>query len=405
MDESIDSACVSVRASYLRELALPLMRARRAFSALQLQTTARGLRLYLAPHIDYSPQLSLSAAIGAFDGLHMGHQELLEHVFVSAVQTGYTSCAILFDPDPSFVLSALALSPANMPALPSSLLSIEDRVGLLAAQGVDVICVVPFTRACSRRSFRSFFEDLILPDLCIREIHVGKNFCIGYQAKGNARALQAYFAHSPISFHAHALVEHDQMRVSATRLRTLIQEGALEYSAHLLTRAYFVRGRVLRGRNKGKSFGFPTANVGVDPIYTMPKRGVYLGIVEYEGSAYPAAINVGLPKSFEAKALMHASQNTSFYERLQHFVEETQSEASKSTVPAQAQVISLLQTHVLEAHLLGFSQTIYGEAVSVMFLERLRDEEYFSSPEALAQSVTATIEYVQSHIGAKGVEL
>ena len=195
------------------------------------------------------------------------------------------------------------------------------------------------------------------------------------------------------------------MRVSATRLRTLIQEGALEYSAHLLTRAYFVRGRVLRGRNKGKSFGFPTANVGVDPIYTMPKRGVYLGIVEYEGFAYPAAINVGLPKSFEAKALMHASQNTSFYERLQHFVEETQSEASKSTVPAQAQVISLLQTHVLEAHLLGFSQTIYGEAVSVMFLERLRDEEYFSSAEALAQSVTATIEYVQSHIGAKGVEL
>ena len=102
---------------------------------------------------------------------------------------------------------------------------------------------------------------------------------------------------------------------------------------------------------------------------------------------------------------MHASQNTSFYERLQHFVEETQSEASKSTVPTQAQVISLLQTHVLEAHLLGFSQTIYGEAVSVMFLERLRDEEYFLSAEALAQSVTATIEYVQSHIGAKGVEL
>lgn len=401
MDESIDSA--RVRASYLRELALPLMRARRAFSALQLQTTARGLRLYLAPHIDYSPQLSLTAAIGAFDGLHMGHQELLEHVFVSAAQTGYTSCAILFDPDPSFVLSAL--SRTAEPALPSSLLSIEDRVGLLAAQGVDIICVVPFTRECARLTFRSFFEDLILPDLCIREIHVGKNFCIGYQAKGSVHALQEYFAHSSISFHAHTLVEHDHERVSATRLRALIQEGALEYSAHLLTRTYFVRGRVLRGRNKGKSFGFPTANVGVDPIYTMPKRGVYLGIVEYEGHAYPAAINVGLPKSFEAKALMHASQNTSFYERLQNFVEETQSKTMKPAVPAQAQVISLLQTHVLEAHLLGFSQTIYGEAVSVMFLERLRDEEYFSSAEALAQSVTATIEYVQSHIGAKGVEL
>lgn len=405
MATSLDSACMSARgrASYLRELALPLVWAPRAFSALQLQTTSSGLRLYLAPYIDYSPQLSLSAAIGAFDGLHMGHQELLEHVFVSAAQTGYTSCAILFDPDPSFVLSAL--SQTLEPALPSSLLSIEDRVGLLAAQGVDVICVVPFTRECAQLSFRSFFEDLILPDLCIREIHVGKNFCIGYQAKGNAHALQAYFAHSPISFHAHTLVEHDHERVSATRLRALIQEGALEYSAHLLTRTYFVRGRVLRGRNKGKSFGFPTANVGVDPIYTMPKRGVYLGIVEYEGYAYPAAINVGLPKSFEAKALMHASQNTSFYERLQHFVEETQSKTMKPAVPAQARVISLLQTHVLEAHLLGFSQTIYGEAVSVVFLERLRDEEYFSSAEALAQSVTATIEYVQSHLGAKGVEL
>lgn len=294
-------------------------------------------------------------AIGAFDGCHRGHQELLAHAVRDARVRGVSAVAVTFDPDPDEVVS-------GSPAL--RLMSMDDRLSALSARGVSV-AVVPFTPKLSVLDHRAFFEDVLAPALDIQSIHVGSDFCLGARGASNVEVIRAWGAARGIEVTGHELLTDGDAPITATRIRASIARGDIENAAFELGRRPLVRGRVGHGRGEGAGMGFPTANIVVGARMQLPADGVYAGYVAVEGEVWPAAINVGVPPMF-------------------------------ADSPASAR---------LEANLLGFEGDLYGTEVGVLFERRLRPSCSFESLDTLIRAVGNDIETVRTHYGEEPVKL
>lgn len=295
--------------------------------------------------------------IGAFDGVHRAHRFLFASTVADAMRRRARSVIVTFDPDPDELFC-----PRDKVR---KLLDNEDRVRLLSGFGADCVLVVPFTRELAARSPESFLKD-VLGSFCeVKAIHVGSNFHLGAGNAGTVEVLRAIGARDGFDVLGHSLQCSDATPVSATRIRNLIAAGSVEEAADLLCRPHFLRGAVVHGRHQGSAFGFPTANVQVDYPYVMPAEGVYAGFVAVGETAWPAAINVGVPRTFAA-------------------------------LPGCA---------YLEANLLGFSGDIYDQPVSVAFTRFLRPQRTFASREELVSTVLGNIEQVRSDLGDEGIGL
>lgn len=299
--------------------------------------------------------LACVVAIGAFDGVHRGHVDLLAKAQCDADRRGLPAIAVTFDPDPDEVVSS---HPAP------KLTSLEDRVRALALQGVGV-AVVPFTRELACLDHVGFFERVLAPYLDIRAIHVGADFCLGARGASTVEVMRAWGAGRGVSVIGHELLALDGVPVTATRIRGLVASGDVQGAASALGRRPFVRGIVGPGRGQGSGMGFPTANIKVDGGMQMPADGVYAGFAEVDGMVWPAAINAGVPPMF-----------------------------ADSVVSAR-----------LEANLIGYHGNLYGKTVSVSFERRMRPSVSFESVDALIAAVKGDIAAIEGAYGNDPVRI
>lgn len=295
-------------------------------------------------------------AIGAFDGLHLGHRALVAAAAADARRRGVPCVAVTFDPDPAEVLGA--------PAPNERLLSCADRARGLLALGADAVVRFRFDAALAATGIEEFVRDRLCAIAAPVSVHVGTNFSFGRGGEGTPSSLAGFGRAYGFEVLPHDLVPSGGSPISATRVRGLLAAGSLEEANVLLGRCHFVRGVVEHGRGEGRAFGFPTANVVSDPLDALPREGVYACYLVSGASAWPAATNVGAPPTFSAPK------------------------------PA-----------FMEANLIGFSGNLYGRSVRVVFVRRLRDSRRFDSTDELRRVVLGNIEWVQRNLGGSGLEV
>ena len=360
-----------------------------------------GITLYVAPHVAYTSRTPSCVAFGVFDGFHVGHQRLLHKTLESAHAHNLTSAVVTFDPDPSSVLHSQAPASCALD-LDACLLTTKQRLELIARTHVDLIVVVAFTPALAKLEYQKFLTDVVMKCLAPRIIHVGADFKMGYRGQGDIAALRVFGSLHDIDVFGHRLAVDNEVVISATLIRTLLQNGDIALATRYLTRFYSLSGKVIHGRGKGSGFGFATANILCQANHCVPQSGVYMACVVCQHHIYPAAVNVGISPTFSSEFyenelgkaqdnLQNNSQNGS-----QDNVEKTTHDSKRRALPRQG---------FLEAHLLGFTGDIYGQTVDVIFIKRMRNAHKFESVSALVKAVHDNIKEVKNCLGETGIEV
>ncbi len=288
-------------------------------------------------------------ALGVFDGVHLAHRAILDAAVKRARAGGGTAVAFTFDPHPAEVLQ-----PDRVP-LP--LTTLDERVALIAATGVAVTVVLPFTAALAAMEPEAFVTDVLIERLGAREVVVGFNHRFGRGARGDAGLLRELGERA--GFHAEVvppLDDVDGTPVSSSEIRGALQRGDLDLAARMLGRPYFVGGEVVEGAGRGRTLGFPTANIAADRLLIVPP-GVYACRLRVGEAVHGAVLNAGVRPTFGEKVF------------------------------------------TLEAHVLDFSGDLYGRRVRLDFVRRLREERTFSGVDALKAQIAADVAAARQAIG------
>lgn len=288
-----------------------------------------------------APEGGTVATIGAYDGVHLGHREVIAKVRAKAAAMGAASAVVTFDRHPATVVR-----PESAPPL---LTDLEQKLELLEGTGLDYALVLAFDRDRSEESAEAFVTEVIVERLAARAVVVGRDFHFGHGRRGDVSLLGELGRALGFEVVDVSLVDGPggDGPVSSTRIRDLLAGGSVAEAARLLGRPHEVRGTVGRGDGRGGALlGYPTANVAVGAEIALPADGIYAGWYERpDGSTYATAISVGRRPTFYAAA-----------------------------------------PPLLEAYLLGFDGDLYEERARVRFVARLRDDVAFDSvPELVAQ--------------------
>ena len=225
----------------------------------------------------------ISVAIGIFDGVHAGHQEILRE----AAQHGRV-VALTFYPHPTSVVAP--------ERTPSAIVSIEDRIALLEKYGASEVVVIEFTKEFASKTPEQFIQEVLINQLHATHVTVGENFTFGHKASGNIQYLKDHPHGFGVS--AVALKEDRGSAISSTRIRNLIVDGDIERANELMTRPYILRGQVVHGEKRGRTIGYPTANLGLSENATVPADGIYAGWLSVGDFRWPAAISIGTNPTF-----------------------------------------------------------------------------------------------------------
>lgn len=286
---------------------------------------------------EVAPEPSV-VSIGFFDGVHRGHQTIIERAVRTARDRGVRSVVVTFDRHPMEVVN-----PGSQPPL---LMTLHRRTATLAAQDVDLVVVVPFDDELRHRSPDEFVDHVLVEPLRAERVIVGANFRFGHKAAGDVRVLGELGPQRGFTAEGVTLLELDGVVISSTEIRAAVQRGDVGRAARLLGRPHLVDGVVVRGDARGATLGYPTANLQVDRRVAVPARGIYAGHCHLGGGAtVPCVTSVGVNPTFGGQELR------------------------------------------VEAHLLDWSGDLYGRAVAVDFRHRIRDEERFDSVEALVAQI------------------
>ena len=283
--------------------------------------------------------------IGNFDGVHIGHQALLQTVVEKAHRMGGTAVALTFDPHPMRVIN-----PNGHPPL---ITMKEQKCELIARTGIEVLLMIPFTLDFASIAPRSFVKDLLIQRIGMKALVVGNDYTFGRNREGNLDLLRQW---APEMGFDVVVVDWIQStnglagRISSTRVRELVMQGRMEDAKRLLGRNYQIRGLVASGRNRGgRLLGFPTANLNLQDELS-PKQGIYAVTVEHGSEVYLGVANIGYSPTFDDHIF------------------------------------------TVEVHILDFKKNIYGDTIRVNFIQRLRDEIKFESIEALAAQIHLDID-------------
>ena len=280
-------------------------------------------------------------ALGAFDGVHLAHQAILATAVGRARDLGLPAVACTFDPHPMDVLQ-----PGRAP---SPITTMDERLDLIRASGVDGTIIVPFTKDTAAIEPEAFVKDILLARLGAREIVVGFNHTFGRAARGNAALLESLAPRLGFTSHVVPPLTVDGEPVSSSIIRAALQRGDVEYAARLLGRPYAIAGEVVQGAGRGRTLGFPTANVQSDkPV--LIATGVYVCRTELDGRGRNAVVNVGVRPTFGEQSL------------------------------------------AIEAYVLDFSGDLYGRRMRLSFVRRLRGEMKFPSVDALREQIARDVE-------------
>jgi len=273
-------------------------------------------------------------SIGFFDGVHRGHQTIIRRAVRQAQDLGIRSAVVTFDRHPMEVVK-----PGSQPKL---IMTLARRAVTLAAQGVDLVVILPFTDELRHLEPVAFVAHVLVGALQAQRVIVGSDFRFGHKAAGNVATLADLGPRYGFTVEGVTLLELDGTVISSTEIRGALQNGNVERAARMLGRPHLVEGIVVRGNARGKDLGFPTANLQVSHRIAIPARAVYAGMFHLpEGSLHPCATSVGFNPTFGGQELR------------------------------------------VECYLLDWSGDLYGMTVAVDFRHRLRDELRFDSVDAL----------------------
>jgi riboflavin kinase/FMN adenylyltransferase len=286
-----------------------------------------------------------SVALGTFDGVHVGHRSVIAAAIERARERGLRAAVVTFDPHPLQVLR-----PDDPPQL---LTTTAGKAALVAELGVDELLAIPFTPELSRRSAEEFVQEVLLQALDVRQLSVGANFRFGHEARGDAAVLQA---HPEFETTVVPLVEQSGEPISSSRIRDLVAKGDVGAAAELLGAPFRLEGKVVEGDARGRTLDMRTANLAPVPGVVLPAPGIYAATAEGPrlGDRLPAAVSIGVRPTFEDAGDLR-----------------------------------------VEAHLIGFDGDLYGEEMTLEFLERLRDEVKFESAEELQAQMKKDVEQVE----------
>ena len=284
------------------------------------------------------------ATIGNFDGLHVGHQEIVRGVVERARELKRPSTVITFNPHP--------LSVVAPDRVPKQILTLAQKEELLREMGIDAMLVVPFTPEFSRWTAAKFVDEFLVAALAVVEVRIGRDFCFGAGREGNLTFLKAAGEKRGFAVEGVAEVRRRGIRVSSSLVRDAIEKGAMRTVALALGRTYYVDGRVATGRRLGRKIGFPTVNV--DPSNELfPGSGVYVTTSRFESfsRSFESVTNIGVrPTLYENYAT------------------------------------------TIESHILDFDSNVYGDTVRLYFHQLLRREQQFRSALELTHQIRQDIE-------------
>jgi riboflavin kinase/FMN adenylyltransferase len=267
--------------------------------------------------------------LGVFDGLHLGHQLIMRTVVERARATGSVPTVITFDPHPRAVLY-----PESAPPL---LQTFDQKIEAFGVAGIEQAIVIRFDEAFAEVRAEDFLRDVVRDRLQAREVYLGRGFAFGRGREGNIELLRA--ASGRLGFHADEVAEVrlSGRRISSSRIREMLAAGRVNPARRMLGRPYGVEGRVVRGDARGRTLGFPTANMHPQNR-VIPRRGVYVTATLIDGAWRRSVTNVGTRPTFEAR----------------------------------------VDAPSVETYVMNWKGDLYGDVVRVRFLHRLRDERKFA---------------------------
>lgn len=270
------------------------------------------------------------AAIGMFDGVHLGHQQIIQQVIAEARAVGGVALAITFDAHPSAIVA-----PERVPAL---LQSLAQRIETIGALGAEALWLIHFDRAFSELSGEAFIREIAAAWGRLRCLCVGADFAFGHRRSGNVELLRRLGVELGFAVHGLPAVTVNGQPVSSTRIREAVRAGDFAGADRLLGRPYQLAGPVVTGDQLGRQLGFPTANLDVRGL-VVPPNGVYATVTWWRGAAHPSVTNIGLRPTLREPA----------------------------------------PTLQVETHLLDFQGDLYGQELGLRFEARLREERQFAS--------------------------
>jgi len=286
------------------------------------------------PEVDRRPRASV--AVGTFDGVHLGHRAVIEGA----------ESVLTFDPHPVSVVS-----PQHTPKL---LTRPARKAELIAELGVQEMVVIPFDADFARRPAAEFIDQVLVAALGAQRVSVGENFRFGHKAQGDARMLAADERFATV---VHPLLEVDGEIVSSSHIRGLVLAGDVAGANRMLGAPFQLCGEVVRGDERGRELGFPTANLIPDEPLACPGHGVYACLAD----EHPAAVSIGVRPTFQTG-----------------------------------------RGELIEAYLLDFEGDLYGSCLRLDFLERLRGERRFATPEALIAQMHRDVERTRRSVAEHG---
>ena len=286
-------------------------------------------------------------AIGFFDGVHLGHQQIIRQTITDARKHGALALVITFDHHPNTIVA-----PARVPPL---IYSLPQKLRTIESLGPEATLVIRFDQAFSQKTGEAFIRELAGAWSGIQSICVGANFHFGYKRSGNVELLKKLGNELKFSVHGMAAVSLDGEPVSSTRIREAIRSGDLDAASQMLGRAYSIAGPVIEGDKLGRKLGFPTANLDAAGL-ALPPSGVYAIHAIVSGKTHRAVLNIG-----------------------------TRPTLGEPNPPLR-----------VEAHLLDFNGELYGQELEIVFAEKLRDEKKFPSVDELKAQIARDIERAKS---------
>lgn len=224
-------------------------------------------------------------AIGIFDGVHSGHQQII----ATAKHQGDVT-VLTFDPHPTSVFAP--------ERTPTQLVNLRDRVELLKKAGATEVELVNFNKDFSQLTPDQFIEDILVGRFSAEHVVIGENFNFGYKAQGTPKYLSEVGPKYGFGVSIVKLQENRGSTISSSRIRNLIIDGEIERANELLTRNFYLKGPVIHGEKRGREIGYPTANIGLTPLATIPADGVYAGWLTVGENKWPAAISIGTNPTF-----------------------------------------------------------------------------------------------------------
>lgn len=291
-------------------------------------------------------------ALGNFDGFHYGHRQLITECASYAKDHQLKSLVFSFYPHPSHVLPHL--DPVPM------LYTREEKRRVVSGLGVDYYLEYPFDEDTAKTPAEEFISQVLVKQLKVKAIVVGENYRFGYKRQGDIALLESLKDQYGYTLIVIPTVSYSDHRISSTKIRQCIQKGEMEDVSKLLTQPYFATGKVIYGKQLGRTLGFPTVNMEVQLHKLYPGAGVYVSRTYYKDKCYHSVTNVGYNPTV------------------------TDTEQLK-----------------VETYVLNFEEKIYGETITVEFLNKIRDELKFNSLDELIEQMKKDVQYTESYFKRK----